>query len=119
VAELAHKTAILRLSALAQDTRLAIFRLLVNVGKDGLTVGRIAEQLTVAPATLSFHLKELSYAQMIEARQESRYIYYSANFSAMNELLAFLSENCCGGLPCLVTADKHVSEAEPRSDCSR
>lgn len=94
------KTAVTLLAALAQDTRLAIYRLLVQQGPAGLPVGQIGARLGVAPATLSFHLKELSRAGLIAARQESRFIYYSANFAAMNALLGFLTENCCRGEPC-------------------
>jgi DNA-binding transcriptional ArsR family regulator len=83
------------LAALAQETRLALFRLLVEQGPVGLTPGRIAEALDVPAATLSFHLKELANAGLISARQESRFIHYSANFDAMNGLVSYLTENCC------------------------
>jgi len=83
------------LAALAQDTRLALFRLLVEQGPAGLTPGRIADALDVPQATLSFHLKELAHAGLISARQESRFIHYSANFEAMNGLVGYLTENCC------------------------
>ena len=83
------------LAALAQDTRLALFRLLVEQGPAGLTPGKITEVLDVPPATLSFHLKELANAGLIRARQESRFIHYSADFEAMNGLVAYLTENCC------------------------
>ncbi|MDR3426463.1 MULTISPECIES: ArsR/SmtB family transcription factor [Silvimonas] len=99
-----NKTAVQSLAALAQETRLTIFRLLVGAGPDGLAAGRIAETLGLAGATLSFHLKELSRAGLISSRQESRFVYYSANYAAMNELLAFLTENCCGGAPCGIEA---------------
>ena len=88
------------LAALAQDTRLSIYRLLVQAGRKGLSVGTIAEKLDLPGATLSFHLKELANAALIEARQEGRFIYYSANYGQMNELLAYLSENCCQGDGC-------------------
>jgi DNA-binding transcriptional ArsR family regulator len=88
-------TVLKALAALAQDTRLALFRLLVEYGPAGLTPGRIAEVLDVPPATLSFHLKELAHAGLIGARQESRFIHYSANFEAMNGLVGYLTENCC------------------------
>ncbi|MEW9900852.1 metalloregulator ArsR/SmtB family transcription factor [Chitinivorax sp. PXF-14] len=81
-------------------TPLSIFRLLVTQGADGLPVGKIGEQLDVAPATLSFHLKELSRADLIVPRQEGRFIYYAANYSAMNALLGFLTENCCRATTC-------------------
>ena len=83
------------LAALAQDTRLAVYRLLVQQGPSGLAAGEIAGQLDVAPATLSFHLKELAHAGLVTSRQEGRFIYYAANFEAMNALVAFLTENCC------------------------
>ena len=88
-------TTVKALSALAQETRLAIFRLLVEQGPSGLTPGVIAEKLGLAPATLSFHLKELAHACLIRARQESRFIHYSADFEIMNGLVDYLTENCC------------------------
>jgi ArsR family transcriptional regulator len=89
-------TAIASLAALAQQSRLAIFRLLVEAGREGLSVGEIGSDLRIAPATLSFHLKELAHAGLVGARQEGRYIYYSANYERMNALVAYLTENCCG-----------------------
>jgi ArsR family transcriptional regulator len=85
------------LAALAQENRLAIYRLLVQAGQNGRSVGEIAEELGIANATLSFHLKELTNAGLIEARQDGRFIYYSANYAQMSDLLAFLTDNCCGG----------------------
>jgi DNA-binding transcriptional ArsR family regulator len=87
--------AVTALAALAQDTRLAVFRLLVQQGPSGLAAGEIAGQLAIAPATLSFHLKELAHAGLVSSRQEGRFVFYAANFDAMNSLLAFLTENCC------------------------
>ena len=89
------KTAVASLAALAQESRLAIYRLLVEAGPTGLSVGEIGASLHVSPATLSFHLKELSHAGLIAARQDGRYIYYSANYERMNRLLGYLTENCC------------------------
>ena len=89
------ENAVTALAALAQATRLEIFRLLVRAGPAGLTVGRINESLEVSPPTLSFHLKELARAGLIESRQEGRFIHCSANFARMNDLLDFLTENCC------------------------
>lgn len=89
------KTAVAALAALAQDTRLAAYRLLVQAGPAGLAAGRIAEALAVSPATLSFHLKEMAYAGLIQSRQEGRWVIYSAHYAQMTALLAYLSENCC------------------------
>lgn len=88
-------TAVRALAALAQETRLAVFRLLVEQGPSGLAAGEIAARLGIAPATLSFHLKELSHAGLVSTRQDGRYVFYAADFSTMNGLLAFLTENCC------------------------
>lgn len=85
------------LSALAQPTRLAAYRLLVERGPDGMAAGQVSEKLKVSPATLSFHFRTLSHAGLIESRQEGRFIYYAANFKVMNGMLAYLTENCCGG----------------------
>ncbi len=83
------------LAALAQESRLAIYRLLVEAGPTGLSVGEIGASVRIAPATLSFHLKELTHAGLIQARQDGRFIYYSANYESMNRLLGYLTENCC------------------------
>jgi ArsR family transcriptional regulator, arsenate/arsenite/antimonite-responsive transcriptional repressor len=96
--------AVQALAALAQDTRLAIYRLLVQRGPAGLAAGVIAERLGLAGATLSFHLKELTHAGMIVPRQEGRFVYYSANYGQMNALLGYLSENCCQGEGCVTVA---------------
>jgi predicted transcriptional regulator len=97
------KQALAALAALAQETRLGIFRLLVETGPEGLQVGAIAERLSLANATLSFHLKELSHAGLIVAAPNGRAIIYSANFSAMDELISYLTENCCAGASCATT----------------
>ncbi len=91
------------LAALAQESRLAIFRTLVQAGPAGLSAGKISEQTAIAPSSLSFHMKELVHAGLVSARQEGRFVFYSAQFAAMHTLLAFLSENCCGGTPCSST----------------
>jgi ArsR family transcriptional regulator len=88
------------LAALAQETRLAIFRLLVQQGPEGLAVGEIAERLKLPGATLSFHLKELARAQLIGPRQAGRFIYYSANYRTMSGLIDYLTRNCCQGATC-------------------
>lgn len=87
------------LAALAQPTRLAAYRLLVESGPEGMAAGQVAEKLKVSPATLSFHFKTLSYAGLLDSRQDGRFIYYAANFIVMNEMVAYLTENCCGGNP--------------------
>ena len=86
-------------ASLAQESRLGLFRLLVQAGPQGLPAGGIAEQLGLPSSTLSFHLKELVHAGVVQSRQAGRYIYYSADFATMNALLGFLTENCCGGQP--------------------
>lgn len=91
------KSAVSLLSSIAQEARLEIFRLLVQAGPSGLAAGAISEKQKIPSSTLSFHLKELSHAGLIHARQESRFIYYSANYPAMAQLLKFLTENCCRG----------------------
>lgn len=94
------ENAVRALAALAQDTRLGLYRMLVQRGPDGLAASDIADKLRVPVSTLSFHLKELSHAGLIAARQEGRFIYYSANFGAMNALVGYLTENCCSGESC-------------------
>ncbi|HVG05498.1 MAG TPA: metalloregulator ArsR/SmtB family transcription factor [Burkholderiaceae bacterium] len=87
--------AVRALSALSQETRLQVFRRLVQQGSAGLAAGEIAEQVGVSPATLSFHLKELSHAKLVSARQDGRFVFYAANFAEMNRLLRYLTDNCC------------------------
>jgi ArsR family transcriptional regulator len=94
------RNAITALAALAQDMRLAVFRLLVAIGPEGLAASKIAESLGVPPSSLSFHLKELTQAGLIVPRQAGRFVIYAVNFDTMNALLGFLTENCCGGNPC-------------------
>ena len=98
------KAAVVTLSALAQASRLAVFRALVQAGTDGLAAGRISELTDIAPSSLSFHLKELSHAGLVSATPEGRFVIYTANFDAINALIGFLTENCCGGAPCDVVA---------------
>jgi DNA-binding transcriptional ArsR family regulator len=101
------KAAVSALSALAQETRLSIYRLLVEAGRDGESVGRIGETLKVPGATLSFHLKELARAGLVTARQERQFIYYAVDFERMAELMTFLTQNCCQGMPqkCLTVVE--------------
>jgi ArsR family transcriptional regulator, arsenate/arsenite/antimonite-responsive transcriptional repressor len=96
------------LSALAQDSRLSIFRLLVQAGKNGVPAGVIGEQLGIPAATLSFHLKELTHAKLLASRKEGRYVIYSANYPEMDKLIAYLTENCCAG---------DASQCAPRKTC--
>jgi ArsR family transcriptional regulator, arsenate/arsenite/antimonite-responsive transcriptional repressor len=91
-----QKQAIAALGALAQETRLALFRLLVTGGPEGLPAGIIAERLGVLPSSLSFHLQQLVHAGLITQRRLSRQLIYSAEYGTMNALLAYLAENCCG-----------------------
>ena len=94
------KLAVQTLSALAQESRLAIFRLLVQAGPEGLAAGAIGEKLGLPPATLSFHLAGLTRAGLAQSRQEGRFVIYSADYAAMNALVGFLTENCCQGAAC-------------------
>jgi len=88
--------ALAALAALAQETRLDIFRLLVQVGPEGVPAGQIGEQLGLPSPTLAFHLKELKYAGLISARRNGRSLIYAAEYQRMNALLLYLTENCCG-----------------------
>ncbi|WP_029146933.1 helix-turn-helix transcriptional regulator [Methylophilus sp. 5] len=92
-----NKLVVLQLASIAQEARLEIFRLLVQAGPEGLAAGSIGESLAIPPSTLSFHLKELSHAGLISSKPVSRFIYYSANYAAMESLLGYLTENCCAG----------------------
>lgn len=94
------KEVLTALAAIAQESRLAIFRLLVQIGPDGMAATKIAEQLDIAPSSLSFHLKELTHAKLITSRSEGRFVIYSADAMVMNGLIGYLTENCCGGVPC-------------------
>ncbi|MDE0884316.1 MAG: metalloregulator ArsR/SmtB family transcription factor [Myxococcota bacterium] len=91
--------AVSALAALAQETRLDVFRLLVRSGHEGLQAGRIAQVLDLAPATLSFHLKELRSAGLLTCQREGRSRIYRPDFQAMNQLVSFLTESCCQGVP--------------------
>lgn len=99
-AGLTTDAAVAALGALANACRLAVFRLLVEAGPEGLAAGRIAEAVGVAPSSLSFHLKELSHAGLIRPRHQGRFVIYAADFGVMHTLVGYLTENCCGGEPC-------------------
>ena len=109
--------AIAALGALAQDTRLALFRLLVTAGPEGLSAGTIAERLGVAPSSLSFHLQQLLHAGLVTQRRLSRQLIYGAEYGAMNQLLAYLTENCCGrGMSCAPACNPAEAFAEGEHD---
>lgn len=93
------------LSALAQEHRLAVFRLLVQAGEQGVAAGILAEKLDVPPSSMSFHLAQLANAGLVAQRRESRSIIYSADYDAMNALMGYLTENCCGGMSCAEDAE--------------
>ncbi len=107
------KTALAALAALAQESRLAVFRLLVQAGPAGIAASKIAEHLDIAPSSLSFHLKELTHAGLLAAKQDGRFVIYSANVAAMNGLVGFLTENCCGGAPCGVASADACTAQHP------
>jgi ArsR family transcriptional regulator, arsenate/arsenite/antimonite-responsive transcriptional repressor len=88
------------LGALAQEHRLAAFRLLVQAGTEGMAAGAIAERLGVPASSMSFHLAQLGHAGLVTQRRESRSIIYAADYAAMNQLMGYLTENCCAGVPC-------------------
>lgn len=109
-------TAVRALSALAQDNRLAAFRLLVQAGPDGLAAGVLADRMAVPPSSLSFHLTQLTHAGLIVQRREGRSIVYSADYTAMGALMAFLTENCCGSVgACAPPADCLPIESQERN----
>jgi ArsR family transcriptional regulator len=91
---------VLALAALAQESRLAIFRVLVQAGPEGMAATRIGDALGIAPSSMSFHLKELLHAGLVTVQRDGRSMIYSANFDVMNALVGFLTENCCGGNVC-------------------
>ena len=100
------------LAALAQESRLKIFRLLVEAGPEGLAAGRIGEALQLPPAPLSFHLAHLARAALVSSRQDGRFVFYSADFGSMNALVDYLTENCCSGADC-APATCRPTRAEP------
>lgn len=102
------KTAVESLAALAQESRLAVFRLLVQAGKEGVAAGVLGEKLGIPPATLSFHLKALANAGLVKSRTEGRFVIYTANFTEMDKLIAYLTEHCCAG---------DAAQCAPRKTC--
>ncbi len=111
-----QKHALAALGALSQETRLELFRLLVARGPEGLSAGVIAEKLGVAPSSLSFHLQKLAHAGLITQRRLSRQLIYSAEYGTMNELMAYLTENCCGRGSCVPVCNPAEIFAEGESD---
>jgi ArsR family transcriptional regulator, arsenate/arsenite/antimonite-responsive transcriptional repressor len=109
-----ERSALSALGALAQGTRLKAFRLLVEAGPAGLPAGAIADALGVPAPTLSFHLAQLTHAGLILQRRNSRLLIYSANFPEMNGLVAYLTENCCGGAVNCVPVCEPLSLAAPK-----
>jgi DNA-binding transcriptional ArsR family regulator len=109
------KKALTALAGLAQDTRLSIFRLLVEQGPEGLAAGEIVERLALPNATASFHLKELTHAGLVTPRQTGRFIYYSANYTTMNGLIAYLTEKCCKGQTCDIACAPIVLKRKRRT----
>ena len=107
--------AVTALAALAQETRLSIFRLLVEAGPEGVSVGSIGQALKVPGATLSFHLKELARAGLVSSRQEKQFIYYAVDFERMAALMTFLTQNCCQGMPkeCLTVVETALGSCCP------
>src|SRR5215467_10404750 len=96
--------AVAALAALAQENRLEVFRLLVQTGREGMPAGRVAEELDLAPNTLTFHFDRLRGAGLVTVRREGRSMIYAARYDTMNALLAYLTENCCKGTPCAPAA---------------
>src|SRR6476469_9026057 len=107
--------AIAALAALAQDNRLDVFRLLVQAGPEGMPAGQVADALGLAPNTLTFHFDRLRVAGLVTVRREGRSMIYAAQFEAMNALLGFLTENCCGGVPECAPAACASKSARPRT----
>lgn len=93
------KAALKALAALAQDTRLSIFRYLVERGPEGAFAGAIGEDLGIPAATMSFHLKEMTHAELLESAQEGRFVRYTANLAVVQDVVGYLTDNCCGGDP--------------------
>lgn len=107
------------LAALGHESRLAIYRLLVEAGPEGINASAIGERLGLAPATLSFHLSHLSRVGLITGRQESRFIFYSTDYRVMDELLCFLTRNCCQGASCLPKTSSEVAADAAPNDATR
>jgi DNA-binding transcriptional ArsR family regulator len=106
--------AVAALAALAQDNRLAVFRLLVQAGPDGMAAGEVAEALNLAPNTLTFHFDRLRVAGLVTVRRDGRSMIYAAQYEAMNALLGYLTENCCQGRQCAPVRRKATAAIRAR-----
>ena len=110
------KDVVAALEAIAQESRLSIYRLLVQAGPEGLAAGRIAERLKLPAPTLSFHLAQLKRRRLVTCEREGTSLVYSANFEAMNEIVAYLTENCCGrGVECTAVCEVDAPKARRRA----
>lgn len=109
------EAAVTTLAALAQETRLSIYRLLVEAGPDGVAAGVLAQRLEVPAATLSFHLKELTRAGLVTARHDKQFVFYAVDYDRMAELMTFLTQNCCKGMPqaCLNVVETELGRCCP------
>ena len=116
--EMNSAAAVEALGALAQEHRLALFRLLVQAGEDGMPAGAIAERLGVPNSSLSFHLAHLARAGLIQLRRQGRSLIYTATYAAMNALVGYLMENCCSGAPCAPAAQCGEDAAQPQERIS-
>ncbi|HEV8015958.1 MAG TPA: helix-turn-helix domain-containing protein [Stellaceae bacterium] len=108
------KAAVTALGALAHETRLEVFRLLVQKGPDGLAAGVIAEKLGLPPSSLTFHLQQLLHAGLVTQRRLGRQLIYATDFAAMNSVMGYLTENCCGGAACAPVC-KPATSAKPQA----
>ncbi|WP_082221627.1 ArsR/SmtB family transcription factor [Herbaspirillum chlorophenolicum] len=109
--DIGSKNAVKLLSALAQESRLDIYRHLVELGPEGCSTGELRDRLGIPGATLSFHLKELVYAGLLTSVSKGRFVFYQPDFSVMNGLLHFLTENCCNGEPCQICVHEGADTA--------
>lgn len=116
--EMNSPAAVEALAALAQEHRLALFRLLVQAGGEGMPAGSIADALGIPNSSLSFHLGHLTRADLIKQRREGRSLVYSANYTRMNALLAYLVENCCSGATCTAAPERGDQAAPTRKGIS-
>ncbi|NYE21918.1 ArsR/SmtB family transcription factor [Pigmentiphaga litoralis] len=110
------KTAARALTAIGNESRLLVYRMLIEAGPAGLAAGKLAELAGMPPSSLSFHLKELVHADLLESRQEGRFVIYAAKYQTMTDLIGFLTDNCCGGNPCMPVAEQCCNtQSAPRA----